>query len=172
MPRLDFQKIAQEREAFEIVLTDGEVIELPKVLNAKKMLGVLNGRSPEQLQNLSQEEGNEFGMKLVEAILGAETWEKILDGIGAENIPTFTTELYKYYNLGGQQDDEEEEGKAAPAALPDAPLPLTTSSTISAPSTPTSNGFIPVAGSDSTTEPSIGESSSSESDISPPSPSS
>ena len=41
MPRLDFQKIAEEREDFTVVLVTGEEVTLPKVVPANTLLKLL-----------------------------------------------------------------------------------------------------------------------------------
>ena len=52
---------------------------------------------------MTDDEKNDFGNEMLEAIVGKENWERILDGIGVDNIRPFTQEVYDYYGLGGPE---------------------------------------------------------------------
>ncbi len=162
MPQFDFRSMVEDKEAYEILLPD-ETIVLPKVMPAKVMLQFFN-KSREELENMSQQEQARTGFALIEALMGEEKWNKVMDQVGVDYVRPLMEDILNYYGFGpdAQKKEEDEEGKAAEAESPSQSMK---SSTTSEPSTPISNGSTPSLVESSTPEPSDGTSSSPESDL-------
>jgi|SRR5215204_2927593 len=165
MPQFDFKSMVEDKELYEIILTD-ETIVLPKTMPAKVMLQFFD-KDRKEMENMNEQEQARTGFALIEALMGEEKWEKVMSEVGVDYIRPLMEDILDYYGFGPKAEGEAgegEEGKAVEASQ----SPSTISSTTSEPSTATSNGSSPSQEESSTQESSPGSSSSPVSDISPP----
>ena len=163
MPELDFSNYAQEREELGITLITGERIVLPKILDTYALMELMGDLSPGEVNKLDPGEKNQFGLKLLKAILGEENVKKVINGIPREKTQEFGQVVLRYYGLAASeadgQDESEAEGKALALAKLEQPSPTSRSTTTSDTSMQTSSGSSPTPGESSTEDDSTGESS-------------
>ena len=127
----DYDALAAEKESFGFRV-GGKDFELPADLPAKLVLDIRRSTQGE----MSDEEAEDFGFRLIEQIIGKENWSHVVSHIGIEGLGSLVSDMLAHYGLA-----ESDEGGDPKAETQKTESPSTTSSNTGQSSTPTSSAF-------------------------------
>lgn len=146
MPKLDFDKLREDKEDFDVTI-NGERIVFPKYVPADVVLGLR--RKALKIPETDESAQAEFFIEMGRALMPADIFDRLQVALGLTELFDVIDELCFYYGIHERENPEGEEsaGKTEPAQAPETSEQsgLRTSSSITVPSKPTSNvyGLVP-----------------------------